>query len=56
MRTVYKITCPNGKIYVGQDITGSAGCFGSPNSKLVAADFTPEQLSDFTIRTYPIRF
>ena len=50
MKLVYKITYPNGKIYVGQDITGSAGYFGSPNSKLIAADFTPEQLRDFTIR------
>ena len=50
MKLVYKITYPNRKIYVGQDITGSAGCFGSPNSKLIAADFTREQLCDFTIR------
>ena len=50
MKVVYKITYPNGKIYVGQDITGSAGYFGSPNSKLIASDFTPEELRDFTIR------
>ena len=50
MKLVYKITYPNGKIYVGQDITGSAGYFGSPNSKLIAADFTRDQLRDFTIR------
>lgn len=38
-KVVYKITYPNGKIYVGQDITNSATYFGSPNSKIVAADF-----------------
>jgi len=49
-KVIYKITYPNGKIYVGQDVTGSIGYFGSPNSALVAADFTREQASDFTIR------
>jgi hypothetical protein len=50
MKVVYKITYPNGKIYVGQDITNSPGYFGSPNWKSIAADFTHEQLSDFTVR------
>ena len=50
MKVVYKITYPNGKIYVGQDITDSINYFGSPKSKLLAADFTPEQRRDFTAR------
>ena len=50
MKVIYKITFPNGKIYIGQDVTGSATYFGSANSATVAADFTPEQLRDFTIR------
>lgn len=50
MPRVYKISYPNGKIYVGQDITDSANYFGSASSALVEADFTPEQLRDFTIR------
>ena len=50
MKVVYKITFPNGKIYIGQDVTGSATYFGSANSASVAADFTPEQLRDFTVR------
>jgi hypothetical protein len=50
LKVVYKITYPNGKIYVGQDLTNSAAYFGSPNSKVVAADFTTEQLLDFTVR------
>ena len=49
-KVVYKITYPNGKIYVGQDRTGSANYFGSADSALIAADFTTEQLRDFTIR------
>jgi hypothetical protein len=49
MPYVYKITYPNGKIYVGQDITDSANYFGSASSALIRADFTPEQLADFTI-------
>jgi hypothetical protein len=50
MKVIYKITYPNDKIYVGQDLTGSIGYFGSPNSALLAADFTIEQACDFTIR------
>ena len=50
MPYVYKITYPNGKIYVGQDLTDSANYFGSADSALIAADFTPDQLRDFTIR------
>jgi hypothetical protein len=47
---IYKITYPNGKIYVGRDVTGSVTYFGSPNSKRVEADFTKEQARDFTLR------
>jgi hypothetical protein len=50
MPCVYKVTYPNGKIYVGQDFTDSANYFGSASSKLIAADFTPDELRDFTIR------
>lgn len=50
MYVVYKITYPNGKIYVDQDRTDSAIYFGSANSKLIAQDFTREQLRDFSIR------
>lgn len=50
MKVIYKITYPNGKIYIGQDLTGSLTYFGSPNSKQVAADFSPEQCRDFTVR------
>lgn len=50
MKTVYKITYPNGKIYVGKDLTGSINYFGSADSAHIAADFTPEQARDFTVR------
>jgi hypothetical protein len=49
-KVIYKITYPNGKIYVGQDVTDSIGYFGSPSSAHIAADFSREQRRDFTIR------
>lgn len=50
MKVIYKITYPNGKIYVGQDLTDSINYFGSASSSLIAADFTREQRQDFIIR------
>ena len=50
MKWIYKITYPNGKIYVGKDLTGSLGYFGSPNSRVMARDFTAEQQRDLVIR------
>lgn len=50
---VYKITFPNGKIYVGKDVGGqghSIRYFGSWNNALVAQDFSKEELSDLTLR------
>lgn len=49
MKVVYKITYPNGKIYVGKDLTDSIGYFGSPDSRLIAADFTRAQRQHFTV-------
>jgi Bacterial Ig domain len=38
-KQVYKITYPNGKIYVGMDLTGALLCFGSPSAhEQIAAD------------------
>lgn len=49
---VYKVTFPNGKIYVGQDI-GTDGhtirYFGSWHFKAVEQDFSKEELSHFAI-------
>ena len=50
MKVVYKITYPNGKIYVGMDLTDTISYFGSADGALVATDFTREQQRDMTIR------
>jgi hypothetical protein len=50
IKVIYKITYPNGKIYVGQDLTDSINYFGSASSAVIAKDFTREERKDFTIR------
>jgi len=50
LKVIYKITYPNGKIYIGKDLTDTITYFGSPNSELIAKDFTRDQRKDFTIR------
>ena len=50
MKIIYKITYPNGKIYVGQDRTDSVNYFGSASGKLIERDFTREQRKNFAIR------
>jgi hypothetical protein len=50
MKVIYKITYPNGKIYIGKDLTDSINYFGSAYSKFIEQDFTREQKRDFTIR------
>ncbi len=50
MKVIYKITYPNGKIYIGKDLTGSINYFGSASSKLIAEDFTIEERRDMVIR------
>ena len=50
---VYRITFPDGKIYIGKDI-GEPGhslrYFGSWDNLSVEADFSVEDLRDFTLR------
>lgn len=49
-KQVYKITYPNGMIYVGMDLTGTITYFGSPSAKdRIAADLAAQRL-DFTAR------
>jgi hypothetical protein len=49
-KQVYKITYPNGKIYVGSDLTGAFSYFGSPTAKqLIEADHGDQRL-DMTVR------
>ena len=50
MKVIYKITYPNGKIYIGKDLTGTLNYFGSASSELIERDFSPEERRDFTIR------
>ncbi len=50
MKIIYKITYPNGKIYIGKDLTDTMNYFGSADSKLMEKDFSREQRRDFTIR------
>ncbi|NJM42101.1 MAG: GIY-YIG nuclease family protein [Anaerolineae bacterium] len=50
MKVIYKVTYPNGKIYVGKDFTDSINYFGSANNALIEKDFTREQKRDFTVR------
>lgn len=50
---VYKVTFPNGKIYVGKDEGGqghSLRYFGSWDNALVEKDFTKAELQDLTLR------
>jgi hypothetical protein len=35
LKVIYQITYPNGKIYIGQDLTDSINYFGSASSKIL---------------------
>lgn len=50
VKIIYKITYPNGKIYIGSDTAYNINYFGSANHETVAADFSWEQQKDFTLR------
>jgi hypothetical protein len=49
-KVIYKITYPNGKIYIGKDLTNTLNYFGSAKNELIENDFTVEQRKDFTVR------
>jgi len=49
-KQLYKVTYPNGKIYVGMDLTGTLLYVGSPGAKeTIAADLDEHRL-DLTLR------
>jgi len=50
MKVIYKITYPNGKIYIGSDLTNNINYFGSANNKIISEDFTKKQRKNFTIK------
>ena len=49
MKVIYRIIYPNGKIYVGKDLTGTLNYFGSADSKLIEV-ISPRRIRDFTVR------
>lgn len=49
MPSIYRITYPNGKIYVGKDLTDTVAYFGSVDSSLIQADLPPDQTDVFTV-------
>lgn len=49
-KQVFKITYPNGKIYVGMDLTGAITYFGSPSAKERIACQWPS----WSIRWWPV--
>lgn len=51
IKVIYKVTWPNGKIYLGSDLTDSITYFGSPDKRLIEADFpSRESRRDITVR------
>lgn len=51
-KQVYKITYPNGKIYVGMDLIGNCTYFGSPSQttkELINAELADRRM-DITVR------
>ena len=48
-KVVYKITFPNGKIYIGKDLTDTCTYFGSMMPQLIASDFSQSELDDLNI-------
>ena len=51
LKVVYEITYPNGKVYIGLDLTGTAMYFGSPSER----DRIAEDLGEFGYRDFTVR-
>jgi len=39
MKIVYRVIWPNGKVYIGSDLTDTISYVGSPDPRLIAPDF-----------------
>lgn len=50
MPSIYRITYPNGKIYVGKDLTDTVAYFGSVDNDLIHEDFHPDLTDVFTVK------
>ncbi len=48
-RIVYKIVYPNGKIYVGKDLTNNINYFGSADADWMARDFDETERRSFSV-------
>ena len=55
-KVIYKITYPNGKIYIGKDLTNSINYWGSAKSDVIAEDFSYEERMNMTIHREIIFF
>jgi len=52
-KIVFKVTYPNGKIYIGTDETNCVDYFGTPSKKTqieIEEDFNDEARRDFTLK------
>jgi hypothetical protein len=49
MPTIYRITYPNGKIYIGSGMTDTLTYFGSVNNDAVTRDFSAAEMQSFTV-------
>jgi len=50
IKNIYKITYPNGKIYIGKDLTNTLNYFGSADSSMIEKDFSEIEKENFTIK------
>jgi hypothetical protein len=48
-KVIYKITYPNGKIYIGKDLTDDINYFGSADGQTIALDFPREKRKNFIV-------
>lgn len=49
-KVIYKISYPDGKIYIWKDLVDILNYFGSASNKLIEKDFTRDHRRDFAIR------
>ena len=50
IKVIYKITYPNGKIYIGKDLTNTLNYYGSADSKIIEQDFSEGERKIFVIK------
>ena len=50
IKNIYKITYPNGKIYIGKDLTNTLNYFGSADSSIIEKDFSEIEKKCFIIK------